>query len=40
MVQCEGIKATPSGIVKTDELRSTPDCGPTYELLQEALDWV
>ena len=35
----EAIKATPDGIVETDELRSTKECEATYELLKQALGW-
>ena len=35
----EGIRATPDGITETDDLRSTPECEQTYELLKEALGW-
>ena len=35
----EAIKATPTGIVETDELRSTPECERTYKLLKQALGW-
>ena len=35
----EAIKATPDGIIETDELRSTKECEATYELLKQALGW-